>query len=258
MDNTQMTNCNYCGTPLVNGVCPNCHPEMFVQQQAYAQTVPQTQDPGSSLELGITDIFQSGKEFTPYCYSPEGEQLQQMAGEFGFFKEKDEKLQCVYSEKNLFRYITKQKLNGKGFIAVTKENAYFGGKMSITVPHTPIINEKCLRAVKLKDITDVGTIGKYLDSEKIERTVKANSGKRTILYFLAIIAAAIVVSLIIISLSSTKHNRMNDFWLTLKVISPFVVVALIIVGVSQKTKLNRLLHKFNGKLFYNIQYNDSS
>lgn len=139
---------------LVNGVCPNCSPESLTS--AAADAAPAS-EPLSMPAPG----------FTPFCETPDGNVLQQAAAGFGFLKEKGEKIQCVYGEEYFNHYMSKRRVNRKGFVVVTDKYAYFGGKMVFTTPGAPLVKEKGVRTLPLKDISAVGLGGKYMDKRKV-------------------------------------------------------------------------------------------
>lgn len=314
MDNTQMTNCNYCGTPLVNGVCPNCHPEMFAQQpayvqpeqQAYAQPVQQAyaqseqqayaqpeqqgyaqpeqqiyaQPEQSAYGQGNpSQVYGEPVTFVPYCETPIGQELQQAAEEFGFFIEKGEKIQCVYSgedlkcyENNLDYYIIKHRIHRKGFVVVTEKNAYFGGKMSHIIPNQPVTKEKSVRPVKLTDISEIGVSGKFLDKTKTKNKMRqyvitsAICGVWGIFGFILPVALPLF-SLLLLILAALIHMPMPRFFFIpldlvskIKFSSPVLEILFVLFCLGGAVAMVisfanfKNIKKCNAKVFFNINH----
>lgn len=145
--------------------------------------------------------------------------LQQAAAGFGFLKEKDEKIQCVYGEEYFNYYMSKRRVHSKGFVVVTEKNAYFGGKMVLTTPGAPLVKEKGVRTLPLKDISAVGLGGKYMDKRKVARRRAGNYTNIVIDFFGAIFCILIGIMLMWLFGSPTNVS-MHDISANHDIYSP--------------------------------------
>ena len=233
--------CENCGQMLVNGVCPNCQIENFTSGAADA-----------------APVFEAVPVYTPFYATPDGQYLQQAAEGFGFLKEKDEKIQCVYGEKYFTHYLCKRSVHRKGFVVVTEKNAYFGGKMVLTTPGAPLVKEKSVRTLPLLDISAVGVNGKYLSEEWA-------SCRKTVMYIriiACILAAIFCIAFNFIILGIDPYQVPYSLYHFVQImrlaqehgillIAGFIIAAPFVV---KAVKLYRTRGGF-GKVLFNIQHN---
>lgn len=122
------TFCTYCGTRLVNGVCPNCSGK---------QPTPQNQQPPQPQ--------QAAQQYQPVTVDPNDDRFK------GFFMSPNEKFVCALGNGYLMNFLAGGYI-GNGFAVISDKRVYFKGK-SYEVRSNKLSVNTVASVVDLKDVT---------------------------------------------------------------------------------------------------------